>query len=438
MKKTETGMWLPTLDTFFENRGDYEIRDYNIAKSYFKNRTGIALDIGAHCGYWSKRLVKDFEQVVAFEPTPDHYECLVKNCEGNTNFRAVNNAVSEAPAKLYMEQTFSNSGMTHIVDGKTDLEVVAVNLDAVFSKEVFVDFIKIDVEGHEADVIRGGLRLIKRCHPTIFVEILDVKSTGGSYVQSTLLDLGYILQKTVEKNQIWVWDKPIQFLHVPKTGGTALKNAQKIAKKEKTISTPYLISNSHEFVLSSYKDNVGVIIRDPWKRFCSGFWERKTNDLRQALNSKADPQFKENIKKTYLDLTEKETEILSQCNTPNDLITYIKQNPDVLQLCTKQNQGFPLGVVLAPLTDWLGTVVDYKEHEHKVGLACSTGQLTSTMKTHFNMDMPTDPFLARTRTQFDVKQSYDCTPENLKFFKNMRAQDYELMNYIISSEKYVG
>ena len=162
MKQTETGMWLPTLDTFFENRGDYEIRDYNIAKTYFGRRTRVALDIGAHCGYWSKRLIKDFKDVIAFEPIPDHYECLKKNCEGATNFTAIQNAISEAPAKLFMQQTFANSGMTSIVEGKTDLEVMAVNLDAVIDQKAHIDFIKIDVEGHEAEVIRGALRLIKR------------------------------------------------------------------------------------------------------------------------------------------------------------------------------------------------------------------------------------------------------------------------------------
>lgn len=437
MKQTETGMWLPTLDTFFENRGDYEIRDYNIAKTYFGRRTRVALDIGAHCGYWSKRLIKDFKDVIAFEPIPDHYECLKKNCEGATNFTAIQNAISEAPAKLFMQQTFANSGMTSIVEGKTDLEVMAVNLDAVIDQKAHIDFIKIDVEGHEAEVIRGALRLIKRCHPTIFVEILDTKSTNGVYVASALSGMGYTLEKTVEKNQIWRWTKPIQFLHVPKTGGTALRNALKLIQG-KPLTVPYAISNSHEFSLSSYHDNVGVIIRDPWKRFCSGFWERKTNDQRQALNSKADPTFREHIKATYKTLTKLESKILGQCETPNDLVTYLRSNPDVIQTFAKRNNNYPLGVVLAPITDWLGTVDQYKAQEHKVGIACSTGELTATMQEHFNMEMPKDPFLARTRKQFDIKQSYDCTPENMIFFKQMRSEDYALMKYIIASEKYVG
>ena len=60
------------------------------------------------------------------------------------------------------------------------------------------------------------------------------------------------------------------------------------------------------------------------------------------------------------------------------------------------------------------------------------------MQEHFNMEMPKDPFLARTRKQFDIKQSYDCTPENMTFFKQMRSEDYALIKYIIASENYVG
>lgn len=434
MKQTCNGMWLPSHDTFFEKKGDYELRDYNIAKKFFGKRVRVALDIGAHCGYWSKRLINDFETVIAFEPTPEHHECLIKNCEGATNFTAIKNAVSDAPAKLYMKQTFENSGMTQVVDSKTELEVVAVCLDAVIDKDSNIDFIKIDVEGHEEQVIKGALNLIKRCRPTIFVEVLNSNSASGQYVKNTLTSLGYKLKTTVEKNQLWQWGQPVQFLHIPKTGGTALKNAKKLSPD---TNTAFNVCLSHSQTLSMDKDHIGIIVRDPWKRFCSGFWERKTNKQRQQFNNNADPQFRENVKPSYAVVAGIEKDILDRCATPNDLITYIRQNTDVVDTFRISNTH-PLGVVLAPITSWLGTLSEYKKNEHKVALSCSTGELSNTMKRLFNVNMPDDPFLARSRKQFNIAQSYDCSSENMKFFKEMRKEDYKLIEYIISGKNYVG
>jgi FkbM family methyltransferase len=437
MKQSQNGMWLPDGDTFFQNKGEYELRDYNIAKEYFSNGSQLALDVGAHCGYWSKRLVNDFEQVIAFEPIKEHYDCLVKNTEQVTNFTAINNAVSDTSKVLYMQQAIENSGMTQVVNTPTNLKVTAIPLDAVIDKNAHVDFIKIDVEGHEAEVLRGARQLLERCHPVIFVEILDNNTPNAIQVRELLTLLSYKLDKSVEKNQIWVWTgvQATTFLHIPKTGGTAIKNAQ---KKDPGISG-IIMANSHTFTLKRMGNNTALIVRDPWKRFCSGFWERKTNSLRQALNEQASPQFRERIVPVYLTLTQLEQEILSQCDNPDDLVTYIRKNPQVAeQFQLANHKTFPLGVVLAPLTDWLGTLPEYKTLEHKVKFACSTGNLSKTMKSHFDIDMPTDPFLARSRDQFGIEQSYQASDQNIHFFKQFRKDDIDLVNYIITRDYYAG
>src|SRR5579859_3507736 len=40
---------------------------------------GLAIDVGAHVGLWSKALVRRFQRVVAFEPLPQLRACLERN-----------------------------------------------------------------------------------------------------------------------------------------------------------------------------------------------------------------------------------------------------------------------------------------------------------------------------------------------------------------------
>ena len=44
-------------------------------------KAALCLDIGSHVGIWSKRLSKDFNKVICFEPLQKHIDCHMKNCE---------------------------------------------------------------------------------------------------------------------------------------------------------------------------------------------------------------------------------------------------------------------------------------------------------------------------------------------------------------------
>jgi hypothetical protein len=66
-----------------------------------------------------------------------------------------------------MKRTDENTGMAHVDD---DGDVIADirRLDDLGLPKV--DFIKIDVEGYEAEIIRGGARVIKSDKPFVVVE----------------------------------------------------------------------------------------------------------------------------------------------------------------------------------------------------------------------------------------------------------------------------
>jgi FkbM family methyltransferase len=98
----------------------------------------------------------------------------------NVHFSAV--AVSDAPgtARLlvpehHQRQVTAQGSLAHGFDGQgvgvRKIEVPLVRLDDVLGPDADVDFVKIDVEGHEMSVLRGGAEMLRRCRPAILIEI---------------------------------------------------------------------------------------------------------------------------------------------------------------------------------------------------------------------------------------------------------------------------
>lgn len=197
--KNHDGIWLPDGDTFFQNRGDYESHDYSVLKKYISGGD-TAVDIGAHVGYWSRRLVKDYSYVVAFEAAADHVECLERNVNAE-NFTIHKIALSNEPGTVKFSQTHSNSGMSRVADSGIELECEPLDRWKLRG----VDLIKIDVEGHELNVLQGAEHTILRNRPVLFIEIL--RSTPLA-TRNSILDLlhswNYVMVDCVEENYIFM------------------------------------------------------------------------------------------------------------------------------------------------------------------------------------------------------------------------------------------
>lgn len=195
--KNHNGMWLPDGDTFFQNRGDYERIDYEISRQYWQQQR-CAIDIGAHCGYWTRRLVEDFDCVYAYEPVPAHYECLQQNVSAH-NAQLHDHGLSNQSGELHMQLYTQNSGMSRIVDQQTNTTVRVERLDDIWPDQP-LDFVKIDAENHEISVLQGAQYTIKTHLPVIFCEILDATDKS---IQHFLEPMGYSCVRQHERNYIW-------------------------------------------------------------------------------------------------------------------------------------------------------------------------------------------------------------------------------------------
>lgn len=180
--------WMDKAGEIVDGRGTYQIKKLRKAIAYCKSfRT--ALDVGGHCGLWSLQMAKRFDRVYAFEPVAAHRECFVMNVTA-PNVTLIDCALGEKDDFVSIHSEPSSSGDSY-VDGVGSIPMKRLDDFGIDD----VDFVKIDTEGHELFVLRGGDETIKRCRPVIIVEQKPGKAqkfglpeTGAvTYLQS----LGY-------------------------------------------------------------------------------------------------------------------------------------------------------------------------------------------------------------------------------------------------------
>ena len=186
-------IWIPDNDNWRWKNG-YEHKQFNETMKYVSNK-GVALDIGAHVGIWTKRLSTVFQKVICFEPVKSHVECWRENCKGIKNVEIHEVGVSDKIDTVDMKIMQHNSGestLQFIPDRTRTGKIEKVNLKTIdnfnFSK---VSFVKIDVEGHELFTLKGAINTLKKCRPTIFIEIHNKELRKENNAYKFLCDLGY-------------------------------------------------------------------------------------------------------------------------------------------------------------------------------------------------------------------------------------------------------
>jgi FkbM family methyltransferase len=149
----------------------------------------VVFDIGAHIGYFAlllARLVGPNGRVFAFEPFPDNFRALEENVRMNgcRNIIIENRAVAAVSglANLKSNDTDDLTYTSSLVDGRPMLEVEVVSLDDYTAGlQERVQFVMMDVEGAEADVLRGMRSTLQRDFPTLLIELHGFDQWGESH-----------------------------------------------------------------------------------------------------------------------------------------------------------------------------------------------------------------------------------------------------------------
>lgn len=187
----------PRLDGYFtrellEVLGErwYSLKHCDVEKG------DVVIDAGAHFGFFSYYAIKNgAERVYAFEPNPYVFEILKKHAEmWSPKIIPISLALSNKKGKITLNVEENKlSGVSTVLNNKSrefsilrkfkyveSLNVDATTIDDFVSEQNLnrVDFIKIDVEGAEKEVIEGAKETIKKFKPKLAISAYHNYAVG--------------------------------------------------------------------------------------------------------------------------------------------------------------------------------------------------------------------------------------------------------------------
>jgi FkbM family methyltransferase len=164
------------------------------------------VDIGAHTGYYSILTSTLFPQsrITALEPGKEFIKEFQMSIDINnvTNITILDVAAGKENSTGILHMQGSGSSLSPWFKSTTSSEARTVHiktLDGLFHSKQSVEFIKIDAEGFEYEILQGAKSLLSSEKPLLYVEIggdlsvLDRKSTNPNFTETFtyMQSLGY-------------------------------------------------------------------------------------------------------------------------------------------------------------------------------------------------------------------------------------------------------
>lgn len=166
----------------------------------------VFLDIGAHFGFFSllaSTIVGENGQVHSFEPTKSTFEVLSANTKGKENIVLNNKAMwSQCTTFSFNDYGLVCSAYNSVYAARwigeskaTTYEVKALSVDSyVNDVGIAPDFIKIDAESAEYEILKGMEKTLAKHKPIITLEVGDMDVAGSlssREIINYVLDKGY-------------------------------------------------------------------------------------------------------------------------------------------------------------------------------------------------------------------------------------------------------
>jgi FkbM family methyltransferase len=194
------------LDPRFETdyaTGRYETRLQKALSAHLRPGS-VVYDVGAHIGVvsmFASQLVGSTGKIFAFEADPENASRIEAHVQRNNlgQIRVFPCAVWSSVGQLSFErasaQSGRNQGRVAAASGSTKQDAIvieSISLDSFAQRYPPPALIKIDVEGAEAEVLRGAEQTFSRSHPVVICEVHHRQAEEE--VCRWLSDRGYSLE----------------------------------------------------------------------------------------------------------------------------------------------------------------------------------------------------------------------------------------------------
>lgn len=159
----------------------------------------VAVQAGGNCGVWAAWLAERFEKVITFEPDHENFACLVENVPANVS--AVNAGLGLERGRYGMVRDPANIGAHYISDDGEDSIIVRLD-DTPFE---FLDYLCLDIEGHEMPALLGAAKTIQRHRPVIQLEDKGLSERYGykkGDAENWLAKFGYTVRCRIARDVI--------------------------------------------------------------------------------------------------------------------------------------------------------------------------------------------------------------------------------------------
>ena len=169
--------------------------NHHIIIDKYLTKDSICIEAGSHIGAISIKLSKVCKTVYCFEPTINTFDLLKYNMEGNcdNNFKLFNKGLGEICKSKCNNYSQPSGGRVILGVGltkkmhKEDSIIEVITIDSLNLDKL--DYIRIDVEDYEQDIINGGINTINKYKPII---VLECYNTLNPYIGS---DLEFVKKK---------------------------------------------------------------------------------------------------------------------------------------------------------------------------------------------------------------------------------------------------
>jgi FkbM family methyltransferase len=164
---------------------------------------GFVVDVGGYVGDHTiaySEAVGPNGAVIAFEPYRLAFECLKYNMKDKPNVVCEFAALGAIEGIARIDCKIENYGMAAIGDSGEEVELTT--LDARMKGATRFDLLKIDSEGTEIEVLKGGKKTIDKFKPIMLIEVNEHTLKLRGYTKQDLLnaisELGYRYRNVYE------------------------------------------------------------------------------------------------------------------------------------------------------------------------------------------------------------------------------------------------